>query len=140
MLLQFFLVTNFFLGFYITCNQLPDYGGEQENVMRRLHVLNTRSWKNVETPAWMEENAFTVLLWIVKQLSENGNVIDKEDWFFYRYVNERVPITVKRNICLFLQADCLGDPKTKSVTRVSFFLLYFPFSLGKTIDPVRRVE
>ena len=62
-----------FIGIYIACNQLPDYGKEQDNVMRKLYVFHTRSLveKNFEALAWMEKNALNVLLWIVKELSQN---------------------------------------------------------------------
>lgn len=65
--------------------------------MRRLHVFHTRSLveKSVEAPAWMEDNAFNVLLWVVKELAQNVACIDKDDLFFERTIDERVPIMVR---------------------------------------------
>ena len=71
--------------------------------MRRLHVFHTRSLieKSVEAPAWMEKNAFNVLLWIVKELSQNSTYVDKEDLFFERAIDERVPIMVRYHLQFF---------------------------------------
>ena len=84
-------------GVYITCNQLPNYGPEQEHVMRRLHVFHTRSLaeKNVEAPAWMEKNAFNILLWMVKEMREHKKLIDQSELFFLRRIDDPVSIKVK---------------------------------------------
>ena len=68
-----------------------------------LHVFHTRSLveKNVEAPRWMEKNTFNVLLWIVKELSQNPAYIDKEELFFQRTIDERVPITVQYHLQIF---------------------------------------
>ena len=66
-------------------------------------MFHTRSLveKNIEAPAWMEKNAFNVLLWIVKELAQHAAFIDKDDLFFQRTIDERVPIMVRCYLHIF---------------------------------------
>ena len=44
-------------------------------------MFHTRSLveKNIKAPAWMENNTFNVLLWVVKKLTQNADYIDKDN-------------------------------------------------------------
>ena len=71
-------------GVYITCNLLPNFGAEQENVERRLAIYHTKSLqeKHPEAPQWMEENAMECVVWIANLLNRNENLIPEEERFY----------------------------------------------------------
>ena len=84
------------LGIYITYNIYPDYGLEQENVMRRLEVFDTTSLPelNSQAPSWMYDNAFSILMWIVHEINKNIHLVDPSERFFEREVDDFVPVKV----------------------------------------------
>lgn len=67
--------------------------------MRRLAVFNTKALSHPDhaAPNWMNSHAFNVLLWVVKELDENKGLIDNEDLFFLKPVEERLPVKVNLN-------------------------------------------
>lgn len=84
-------------GIYITCNELPDFGTEQANVMRRLEVFTTKSLdsRHAEAPNWMAENAMQCLVWIANEINRNINEIEPEELFYQRPYDEL--LEVKKN-------------------------------------------
>ena len=64
--------------------------------MRRLDLFNTTSLPSIipEAPDWMYNNAFSILLWIVKEIEENLMLIDPSERFFEREVTDLVPVKV----------------------------------------------
>ena len=60
--------------FYITANELPDFGPEQENVIRRLAVYHTNSLPEVTLGAdkWIQDNAMACVAWIERNQFQFG--------------------------------------------------------------------
>jgi len=81
-----FIIKKFynFLGIFITCNKIPDYGEEQENIERRLAIFQTSSLpdKKSEAPQWMEDHWFECVLWMVNEINRNCNLLPKEELFY----------------------------------------------------------
>ena len=71
-------------GVFITCNKIPDYGCEQENVLRRLAVFNTKtlSEMSMDAPDWIQANAMKCLVWMINVLNSNKHRISKEERFY----------------------------------------------------------
>ena len=65
-------------------------------IWQRFHVFYTRSLveRNVEARAWMEKNAFNILLWMVKEMGEHKKLIDQAELFFHRRIDDQVSIKV----------------------------------------------
>ncbi|XP_066921873.1 uncharacterized protein [Clytia hemisphaerica] len=80
-------------GIYITCNRMPDYGVDQEEVELRFEIFNMKRLpsKNASVTKWMEKYAFDVLLWIVKEIKENLRPIHQPEMFFLREPEDFIP-------------------------------------------------
>ena len=67
--------------------------------MRRLEIFHTSSLaeKDPHAPEWMHDNAFNILLWIVKEIRENRRYIDASEFFFTRDADDLVPRKVRKN-------------------------------------------
>lgn len=87
------------VGIFVTCNGLPNYGGHEEtlDVHCRLETMKTIRLmdKSSEAPEWMREHAMEVLFWIVSELYNYKRLIDKEELFFQRDVNDFVKPKVR---------------------------------------------
>lgn len=77
-------------GIYITCNNLPQFDDEQENVERRLAIYPTKSLshKSMEAPKWMEDNAMQCLAWMANELNRNVDLIESDERFYEKTYTE----------------------------------------------------
>jgi hypothetical protein len=70
--------------FYITTNQLPNFGEENENVYRRTQVFRTRALP-VPTPGadqWIFDHAMDCIAWMANVITENIQLIEQEErWY-----------------------------------------------------------
>ena len=59
--------------YYITTNQVPDFGDEDENVRRRIEIFTTQSLPNPEPGMnrWLYDNAMDCIAWMSDEI--NGN-------------------------------------------------------------------
>ena len=71
-------------GIFITCNGLPDFGKDQENVERRLAIFQTKELPQLfpEAPEWMKNNAMSCLVWTINVINSNKHLIPKEELFY----------------------------------------------------------
>ena len=71
-------------GVYMTCNILPSFGNEDDNVKRRLSIFKTKALevKHVEAPKWMLDNAFTCVVWMINVINSNVRWVDPEERFY----------------------------------------------------------
>ena len=71
--------------FYITTNEVPDFGNEeQDNVLRRVTVYETQSLPEVNIGAdkWIFDNAIDCLVWMAEEINENLQLVDvNERWY-----------------------------------------------------------
>ena len=80
-------------GVFITCNAIPRFEGEQENVERRLAIFHTRALtqKNMDAPQWMRENAMECIVWMLNVINSNLHHLTEEERFY------ELPHNVKSN-------------------------------------------
>ena len=71
-------------GVFMTCNRLPDFGEEQENIRRRLAIYETRALVSTspEAPEWMRRNAMGCLTWAINQINSHTDLLDPEERFY----------------------------------------------------------
>lgn len=71
-------------GFFLNCNEMPDWGDEQENVEKRLAIFKTTKLPklNMNAPQWIEDNALQCFIWMVNQINRNIALIPVEDRFY----------------------------------------------------------
>ncbi|XP_066932606.1 uncharacterized protein [Clytia hemisphaerica] len=87
-------------GIYITCNKLPNYGSDQEDVDERFDIYKMQRLpsKNTNVTDWMSKYAFNVLLWIVKEIKENLRPIHQPEMFFLRDNNDFIPRKITKPV------------------------------------------
>lgn len=71
-------------GVFITCNNVPSFGDEQENVDRRLAIFHTRPLQNkcTEAPQWMKQHAMDCLIWMVNVINSNEKQLESDERFY----------------------------------------------------------
>lgn len=71
-------------GVFMTCNELPNFGEEQANIMRRLSVYETKTLEiqYPEAPGWIKENAIECLVWMMTFINSNIDLVVKEERFY----------------------------------------------------------
>ena len=59
--------------FYITTNKIPDFGAEEEHVLRRLAIYQTQSLQEIIVGAekWIFDNAMACVSWMATEISAN---------------------------------------------------------------------
>ena len=73
-------------GMYLTCNQLPDFGDDQQHIEKRIAVFHTTSLldKVPDAPKWIEENAMSCLVYILNEINSNVQVLPENERFYER--------------------------------------------------------
>ena len=76
--------------FYITTNQLPNFGSEDITVQRRIVCFKTSSLKNTCTNAdkWMKTNCMHCIAWLISQIERYQKLIDPDELWYEQ--NEQV--------------------------------------------------
>ena len=97
--------------FYITTNNLPDFGEEEENVKRRLAIFKTKSLPKTEpgVDQWLENNAMECIAWMAKEINRSRHLIEKNELFY-----EQEPRLMDDNS--ESNQDCLKQVKEISLT------------------------
>ena len=87
-------------GVFITCNNLPTFGIEDDNVRRRLSIFTTKSLpsKSFDAPKWLRDNAFKCLVWVINFINSNKNLLDPEEQFYERDRKENANARLKVRI------------------------------------------
>ena len=87
-------------GVYLTCNEIPDYGSEQENVELRLYICRTKKLAHLcgDAPRWIEENAMQCLLWLALFINKNIEHVEPEERFYERPRDVNAKATVEQNV------------------------------------------
>ena len=63
---------------------MPDFGGEEENVLRRVIVYETASLPatNLAAEKWMYDNAMHCIAWMAEEINSNLELVDvNERWY-----------------------------------------------------------
>ena len=72
--------------FYITTNQVPEFGADDIKVKRRIVVFETKSLPNTDMKAedWIRRNAMKYILWTISKIEEDYSEIEPEElWYEY---------------------------------------------------------
>ena len=83
--------------YYITSNELPNFGKDDDNVKRRIEIFSTQSLPRV-IPAidrWMYDHAMDCIAWISDEINANRDRIDPNE-LWYEDSNS-VPLTIPSN-------------------------------------------
>lgn len=70
--------------FYITTNEVPDFGEDNENVQRRIKVFETMSLPNtvMNVDLWLQEHAMDCIAWIASEINRLIHHVDVEErWY-----------------------------------------------------------
>ena len=59
--------------FYITTNEVPYFGNDEENVQRRIRVFRTKLLESCLTNVdrWIRDNPMDCIVWIAQEIEEN---------------------------------------------------------------------
>ena len=76
--------------FYITTNQLPNFGSEDINVQRRIVCFKTSSLQNTCTNAdkWMKANCMHCIAWLISKIEKYKKLVDPDELWYEQ--NEHV--------------------------------------------------
>ena len=70
--------------FYITTNDLPKFGSEDENVKRRVEVFMTKALSSTLSNVndWLRRNCVDCIVWLVNEINRLLQYLDEEDrWY-----------------------------------------------------------
>ena len=85
--------------FYITTNEVPYFGNDEENVQRRIRVFKTNSLESCLTNVdrWIRDNPMDCTVWIAQEIEENIELVDVDERWYERNppVGNDVAITEK---------------------------------------------
>lgn len=73
--------------FYITTNEVPNFGKEDENVKRRVVIFQTKSLPATVAGVdkWIYDHAMDCIAWIAEEINKNVHLVDKEElWYEQR--------------------------------------------------------
>ena len=72
--------------FYISTNNVPDFGEEDENVKRPIRVFNTSSLPNTipGIDSWIHDNAMDCIAWVAKEIDQHRNLIPTDELWHER--------------------------------------------------------
>ena len=76
--------------FYITTNQLPNFGSKDINVRRRIVCFETSSLQNTCTNAdkWMKANCMHCIAWLISKTEKYKKLVDPDELWYEQ--NEHV--------------------------------------------------
>ena len=72
--------------FYISTNNVPDFGEEDDNVKRRIRVFNTSSLPNTipGIDSWIHDNAMDCIVWVAKEIDQHRHMIPYDELWHER--------------------------------------------------------
>ena len=70
--------------YYITSNNVPDFGDQDQNVARRIQIFTTKSLPSTTTgmDKWIYDNAMHCIAWIAQELLEHHQHIASEELWY----------------------------------------------------------
>ena len=77
-------------GMYLTCNELPDFGEDQQHIDKRISVFRTKSLvhKIPDAPKWIEENPMKCLVYIINEINSNVQLLPENERFYEKRFDE----------------------------------------------------
>ena len=103
--------------YYITTNNVPNFGEEEANVQRRIQVFITKSLP-CQIPGidcWIYDHAMDCIAWILDELHRHYHHISKDELWYEPNVTRRLTMTANEGTSLFeiehVRGICPGDLK-----------------------------
>ena len=84
--------------FYITTNEVPDFGDDDDNVKRRIAIFETTTLPTTIKGAdkWIYDNAMDCLVWLANEVSSLRTHIDADE-LWYEPTSGREEMTIPNN-------------------------------------------
>lgn len=103
--------------YYITTNDVPNFGDEDENVQRRIQVFVAKSLP-CQMPGidcWIYDHAMDRIAWILDELHRHYEQIAKDELWYEPNVTRRLAMTADEGTSLFqlehIRGICPSDLK-----------------------------
>ena len=103
--------------YYITTNDVPNFGDEDANVQRRIQVFITKSLP-CQIPGidcWIYDHAMDCIAWILEELHRHYQHISKDELWYEPNVTRRLTTTADEGTSLFaiehVRGICPADLK-----------------------------
>ena len=89
--------------YYITSNNVPDFGDEDENVGRRIQIFRTKSLPSTTTgmDKWVCDNAMHCIAWIAEELAQNHQHITSEELWYEQSDPQDLTVSGNQGMSLF---------------------------------------
>ena len=70
--------------FYITTNQLPNFGSQDINVQRRIVCFKTSSLQNTcrNADKWMKANCMHCIAWLISEIEKYKKFVDPDELWY----------------------------------------------------------
>ena len=101
--------------FYITTNEVPNFGNDEENVKRRIAVFETKSLPQTIPGAyrWMYDHAMDCLVWLASEIDAYRELIEPEELWYEEDANHE-QVVIDNNEGLKLFNRCALETITKA--------------------------
>ena len=107
--------------FYITTNNVPDFGEEDANVKRRLAIFETRSLPSTEPDIdeWLKNNAMECIAWMAGQINRHRDLIEPNELFYEKEprLQASLPETRKTTLSRIKEVSLLEKEEEMLVQR-----------------------
>ena len=89
--------------YYITSNNVPDFGDEHDNVGRRIQIFRTKSLPSTTTgmDKWVYDNAMHCIAWIADELAQNHQHIASEELWYEQSDPQDLTVSGNQGMSLF---------------------------------------
>ena len=79
--------------FYITTNELPNFGSEHDNVMRRVEVFKTQSLPSTlpNVNEWLRRNSMHCIVWAAQEIQQLLDFLNEEDRWYEKFEEHGTP-------------------------------------------------
>ena len=79
--------------FYITTNELPNFGSEHDNVMRRVEVFKTQSLPSTlpNVNEWLQRNSMHCIVWAAQEIEQLIDFLNEEDRWYEKFEEHGTP-------------------------------------------------
>ena len=79
--------------FYITTNELPNFGSEHDNVMRRVEAFKTQSLPStlLNVNEWLRRNSMHCIVWAAQEIEQLLDFLNEEDRWYEKFEEHGTP-------------------------------------------------
>ena len=130
--------------FYITTNDVPNFGNEDENVKRRIIAFETKSLPETRPgiDKWLCKNAMDCIVWTAEEIEHHRSLIDSDElWYEKDCIPNDEDDFVLTSVSSLLDMNDVISLRTKNIALTSTTTaLANTSSPGKFIHKIQREE